>query len=99
MLEISQLTDEILIIALFLLFAGAQLFLCLKVKNIPIRLMPTILTFAATAVLFAMVYISDGWDSVGYLLLTICSAILLVGCVIAWVAFALIKLIRRFTAK
>ena len=99
MLKIDQFTDEIILVALFVLFVGAQLFLCLRVKNIFIRLIPTLLTFTATAAFFAMIYIADGWDSVGYLLLTIYSAILLLGCVAAWVIFAIIKLVRRLKRK
>ena len=99
MLKIADFTDDIILIALLVLFVGAQLFLCLKVKNIFIRLIPTILIFTATAVLFAMIYISEGWDSLGYLLLTIYSAILFLGCASAWLIFALIKIIKRLTRK
>ena len=96
MLKIAQFTDEIILAALFVLFFCTQLFLCLKMKNVFVRLIPTFLTFAVTAVLFAMIYISNGWDRVGYLLLTIYSAILFLCCIAAWIIYAIIKLIQRF---
>ena len=99
MLEVSRFSDDILLTCLISLFFAVQFFMCFKIKNVFIRLIPTALTFAATAVLFIMIYASEGWDSIGYLVLTLYCALLLGGCAFSWLLFALIKLIKKLIKR
>ena len=76
-------TDVFLLILFFLVFF-VQLLLCFKVKNLVVRLIPSCLFALMTAVFFVLIFVFDGWDSLGFLLLAICTASLLLACGIAW---------------
>ena len=82
-----------------LLFAVAlfaiQLLLCLKVKKLIWRLLPTVLAFTVTVTFFVMTFLSKGWDVIGYLLLAVCSLALLVACGIAWGVWAMWLLFKK----
>jgi len=45
---------------------------------------PVILLLILTVVFSVLIFVSDGWDSVGFIFLAICSFSLLVVCGIGW---------------
>ena len=86
-----------------LLFAVAlfaiQLLLCLKVKKLIWRLLPTLLASIITVTFFAMIFLAEGWEVIGYLLLAVCSLGLLVACGIAWGTWAMWILFKKVKEK
>ena len=90
-------TEVIFIIAAVML--AVQLLLCLKVKRVWIRLIPTVLSVLATVGLIVMMTQSDGWDVLGYLLLVICSFALVGACAVAWIIWAIIRIINAIRSK
>ncbi len=88
------MTDIIYVVIAVLLFA-LQLFLCLKVKNVFVRLLPTLATVITAIVFYILMFVTEGWDVLGYLLLFLFSAMAIAVCALAWLAFLIIWLIRR----
>ena len=85
-----NLTTLVLIFSIFILF-HCQLLLCFKVKRIVLRLLPSIVLFAATAIFFAFIYIADSWDSLGYLFLALFTGFMLLVCGLAWLVWAIVR--------
>ena len=54
-----------------------QIFLSIKARRIRVRLFPSLLLLILTGVLFALTFMLDGWDAVGFLLLSLYSAVVL----------------------
>jgi len=89
-LKILEINSDIFLLIISTVVLIIQLLLCFKIKNKFIKLMPVILLTILTIVSSVLIFILDGWDSVGCLLLTIGLMFLLFVCGIGW-------LIWRFT--
>ena len=75
---------------------SVQLFISLRVGNVFVRLLPSILLFISTAALLVHTYTTDGgWDAVGYLLLALLSGALLASCLLALIVGGIVRLIRK----
>ena len=91
-------TNLIVIAACIVVFA-VQLLLCLLSRRVFVRLIPTILAVLCAGFCFAMVFFSDGWDAIGYLLLAIIAAFPLATCLLAWLIFLVIWIIRKIANR
>lgn len=89
-LKILEINSDIFLLIISTVVLIIQLLLCFKIKNKFIKLMPVILLTILTIISSVLIFILDGWDSVGCLLLTIGFIFLLFVCGIGW-------LIWRFT--
>ena len=87
-------TELFLLIVAVLLFL-LQLFLCFKVKSLKLRLLPTLILGAMIAIFVVLIFLTDGWDSLGFLVLAIWTALLLVPCGIGWLVWAIIKKLKN----
>ena len=87
-------TELFLLIVAVLLFL-LQLFLCFKVKSLKLRLLPLIVLGAMIAIFVVLIFLTDGWDSLGFLVLAIWTALLLVPCGIGWLVWAIIKKLKN----
>ena len=76
-----------------------QLLLCFKVKPLIIRLLPALILAAITALLLIATLISNGWNSLGYLILTLWAAILLAACGVGWAVWGISRLIKHIKSK
>ena len=85
-------------LACVLIFIG-QLLLCFKVKQIWIRLIPAVLFSAAAIVFFILMFVLEGWDAVGCLVLMILSAAALGACALGWGIWAIVAIIRKRKKK
>ena len=83
-------TELFLLIVAVLLFL-LQLLLCFKVKSLTLRFLPTLILGAMIAVFVILTFLTDGWDSLGFLVLAIWTALLLIPCGIGWLVWAIIK--------
>ncbi len=72
-----------------------QLLLCFKVKSQLLRLLPVLLLLIAGVVFMALASSSEGWDGLGYLILALYCAFMLLACGIAWVIWTLIHYIKK----
>ena len=72
-----------------------QLFLCFKVKNVFIRIFPTLVAFGFTVYFFIGMYVTTGWAVLGNLLLLILSGISLGLCLFAWVIYGVYKFFKN----
>ena len=90
-----QLSTEFWVCLIATLLFALQLFLCFKVKRIWLRILPTIIAFATTVVFSAMIFITDGWDAIGYLILALCAAIMTAVTALALIIYAIITAIRK----
>ena len=79
----------LLILAIFLILV--QLLLCLKAKSKIIRLIPIGLFVLLTAVFGALIFVLDGWDSIGCLVLAIWSALMALACGIGFGVWWIIR--------
>ena len=94
-----DLTTLILILSVLILFP-CQLLLCFKVKSVVLQLLPCVVLFLATAILFVFaIAIADGWDALGYLFLAIFTGIMLLACGLAWLIWAVAKLVAHIRKK
>ena len=94
MLDDNVITT-IVVICSILFALTIQLLLCLKVKNILIRLLPSLLFTASTIYLFIMMKVTTDWGAIGYALLFLFSVVLLASVVVGWGVWGIIRLIRR----
>ncbi len=90
-LGIFEIKTEIFILILSVFTLALQLLLCFKAKRLFLRLLPVILFAILTAVFFVLIFLNEGWDSIGFLLLAICAAILLLFCGIGWGIWRIIQ--------
>ena len=69
----------------------AQCVLFFKTRRLWLRLIPSLLILLTTATLFVLTLVFDGWDAVGFLLLTLCTAVVLGASVALAIILAIIK--------
>lgn len=79
-----DIRTDIFVLILSILLLTVQLLLCFKVKKTVVRIIPVCLLSCLTAVFITLIFVSEGWDSLGFLLLAICSAALLLVCGLGW---------------
>ncbi len=79
-----DIRTDVFVLIMFVVVFLVQLLLCFKVKNQVIRLIPTYLFLDLTVIFAVLTFVFDGWDSVGFLFLAICTAALLFSCGIGW---------------
>ena len=92
-----DLGSVLLIITLILLLA--QIILCFKVKRLIIRLAPAAILAAITTLLLIATLTSFGWNSLGYLILTLWAAVLLAACGLGWAIWGISRLIKHIKSK
>lgn len=88
--------NELIAVSLILLTVLAiQLLLCFKVKILFFRLLPSFVLTASTIIFFTMMRLATDWDAIGYAILFVFSGVLLIFSGIAWVIWAIVKLIKK----
>ena len=93
-MKVSLTATDVWIILALLLTLLLQVFLCLKVKKLWIRLIPTAILFVSTVVFTVLLFLSEGWDALGYLLLALFAALFLGASVLGWLTYAIVKAVR-----
>ena len=88
-----ELSGDAWLVIVGVLVLLLQILLCLKVKKLWIRLIPAVVFFALTVVFTVLLFVSEGWDAIGYLLLAIFFAVFLAASVVGWVIAAIVKAI------
>ena len=86
-----DIRTDVFVLLVFFFVVLLQAFLCFKAKKKIVRLLPVCLTLVLTIVFIALGLIFDGWDAIGFFLLAIFSAVLLMGSGIAWGAWAIVR--------
>ena len=87
--------NELIAVSSILLVLAIQLLLCFKVKNLFFRLLPSFVLTASTIIFFTMMRLATDWDALGYAILFVFSGVLLIFSGIAWVIWAIVKLIKK----
>ncbi len=82
------------IIAIGVIFV-LQLVFCFKVRNLLIRVLPTLFAIAATVYSLITVYTSIGWAVLGNVIVFMLSIIMLASCLLAWVVWIVLKIIKK----
>jgi len=90
---------SLLIIAGCIVVFVVQLLLCLLSRRVFVRLIPTILAVLCAAFCFTMVFLSSGWDVIGYLLLATIACFPAAACLLAWIIYFVIWLVRRAAGR
>ena len=86
---------SLIAIAACIVFFTVQLLLCLLSRRVFVRLIPTLLSVLFAGGCFAMIFLSTGWDAIGYLLLAIIGSFPAAACLLAWVIYFVVWLINR----
>ena len=76
-----------------------QLLLCLLSRRVFVRLIPTVLAVLFAGGCFAMIFLSTGWDAIGYLLLATVACFPMAACVLAWIIFFVVWVIRKIADR
>ena len=84
-LKILEIDSDVFLLTISTIVLIIQLLLCFKIKNKFIKLIPVILFLILTIVFSIFIFVLDGWDSVGCLLLAVGSLFLLFVCGISWI--------------
>ena len=84
-LKILEIDSDVFLLTISTIVLIIQLLLCFKIKNKFIKLIPVVLFLILTIVFSIFIFVLDGWDSVGCLLLAIGSLFLLFVCGISWI--------------
>lgn len=87
-------TDVFLLLSALVLL-GIQLLLCFKGKHIWLRLAPSVLCVAATLLFFVLIFVFDGWDRLGFLLLSLCAASFAAVCALGWGIWGIARKCRQ----
>lgn len=85
-----ELTEVIVYLSV-LAMIPLQLFLCFKVNNKVLRLLPAGILTLLIIIFMCMIQFANGWDGIGYAILAMFAGILLAGCIFAWVVFFVYK--------
>lgn len=85
---------ELVLIVSIVMILPIQLLLCFKVKNLAIRLLPILISFALTIMCGFMALITPGWDGLGWVFLLIYTAIWTLTCGIGWAIWAAVRYIK-----
>ena len=80
-----------LVIVLILLI---QLFLCFKLDNTFIKLIPTLIFLIAAVTFLILTFVNESWDALGYLLLCIAAGALLITSLVGWIIYLIINKFR-----
>ena len=83
--KIFEISSEVFLLVLSIIILSVQILLCFKSRNNFIKLIPVILLLILIVVFSVLIFVFDGWDSIGFLFLAICSFTLLVVCGSGWV--------------
>lgn len=94
-IRLFNIDSEIYAIAVIVLIAILQLCLCFKVKNLIVRLLPTVFLFVMTLFFGIMLSFTDGWDTIAFLLFMLATGVMLAVCGICWFIWGLARLIRK----
>lgn len=86
--------DSIIYIISPILIFLIQLAFCFKIKNVFIKLIPTVIPLVASAVFAILMPLSTGWDVLGYLLLAIFAICSSFGAGAAWLIWCFSRLLR-----
>lgn len=76
-----------------------QLLLCFKVKNLFLRLLPSLVLVTAAASFFILMRAATDWSAIGYAVLFVLSGVLLASCGLAWGTWAVVSLIKKERIK
>lgn len=92
---IGGINAMVVLAALLLVLLPLQLFLCFRVKSVAIRLLPAVI-FGVLTVLFGILSQSaEGWDGLGYAVLAIYTAILLLACAVCWLVWGIVRASKK----
>ena len=89
-----ELTEVIIFVSV-LIMIPIQLFLCFKVKNILLKLLPIITLLILIVSFFCMSQFAQGWDGLGYIILAMLAGILLIACLFAWIIWFIVNKIKK----
>lgn len=89
----------LIISAVALAFYAVQLVLCVKVKNLLIRLIPVGVLAIALAVFMGLLLNATGWDSLAYIVFVYLSGLLLIACAAGWGTWAVYRFAAKKTAE
>lgn len=89
-----ELTEVIIYISI-LIMIPLQLLLCFKAKNLILKLLPIFILLFLIVTFICMSQFAEGWDGLGYTILAMFAAILLFACIVAWVIWFIVKLIKK----
>ena len=89
-----ELTTLVVIFAVLVLLP-VQLWICMKVKNIMVKLLPAVLLFVLTTIFYCMGIASSGWDGLGYVVIAIFTGIMLLACGFGWGIWAVFSMVKR----
>lgn len=92
------ITTLILILCVAAVIA-CQLLLCFMVKSKILRLLPSIALVILTAFFSYKTAVAVGWDGFGYLFLAMLSAIMLGVSCLCWIAFGIVKIVKKKRSK
>ena len=85
----------LILIASVVIVLPVQLFLCFKVRNLVIRLLPVIILSVLIGIFVIMVFFAHDLRVVGYLLLAVYAGIMIFFCGIGWGIWAITKKIKK----
>ena len=84
-LKILEIDSDVFLLIISTIVLIGQLLLCFKIKNKFIKLIPVISFLILTIIFSIFIFVLDGWDSVGCLLLAMGFLFLLFVCGIGWI--------------
>ena len=82
---------DVFVVIISVLFLAVQLFLCIKIKNLYIRLIPTVLPSVLTVLFMVLTFATEGWDALGFLVLALICACPAAASVLAWIIWVIYK--------
>ena len=88
-------STTLFVIAAVLFVFPVQLLLCFKAKKLLVKLLPPIFLTVAAIIFFAMAFVAQDWDAIGYFIFSALSGALLIVCGIAWGIWAIVVGIRK----
>ena len=76
-----------------------QLAFCFLFRRVWLRLIPAAAIALATAVFYGLALSAEGWDALGYVILLILGLIMLGLCLVGWLVFAVVCIVKKRRAR
>ena len=95
-------SDNLIIYVILAFVFALQLFFCLKLKPVIVKLIPTILSVIAAVALFIRLQIPDsfeGWEALGYVVWFLIALMAVGACALAWIIYGVVQAIKKSKAK
>ena len=92
---IEEYSQQLLYILIGLALFIVQLIFCFKAERAFFKLLPVLLCLLAGIAFLICVFVMEGWNALGFLILAIYCGFAVLVCVASWIVFGITRFFKR----